>query len=119
LKEELDSQVPERTDRTAFGNQGPEAIGQYFPGTIVKLIKLQFILEKTNSRVRWCDWLSREWVGSTLIDTSNGRDALSPTKKLAGCFRKGGVGFCAIKMTNILVKEKGKCLLRKGRRRGK
>ena len=54
-----------------------------------------------------------------MIDTNNGGDALFPTKKLPGCFRKGGVGFCAIKMTNILVKEKGKCLLRKGRRRGK
>ena len=66
-------------------------------------------------------WLleQRQWVGSTLIDTNNGGDALFPTKKLPGCFRKGGVGFCAIKMTNILVKEKGRCLLGKRRRRGK
>lgn len=45
LKEELDSQVPERTDtRAALGNQGPEATGQSFWATLVKLIKPQFHL---------------------------------------------------------------------------
>ena len=54
-------------------------------------------------------WLAeqRQWAGSTLTDTSNGGDALSPTKKLAGCFRKGGVGFCAVKTTISLWKRRG------------
>ena len=65
LKGELGSQVPDRRDtRTAFGNQGSEAIEQSFPGTIVKLIKLQLILVKTNSGARWCDWLSRDRGGA-------------------------------------------------------
>ena len=112
LKGELGSQVPDRRDtRTAFGNQGSEAIEQCFPGTIVKLIKLQFILVK----IGWA-----ETVGGAHFDWYKqwGRCSF-PAKKLPGCFRKGGMGFCVIKMTNSLVKEKGKCLLRKGRRRGK
>ena len=84
LKEELDSQVPERTDtREALGNQGPEATGQSFGGTLVTLIKPQFILVKTlipgtDSVIGWAETA----VGSTLIDRSNGRDALSKKKKI-------------------------------------
>ena len=117
LREKLDSQVSERVEKPGqlWGTRDYNLFG-----IMIRLIKLQLfsILVKKlipGEKVGLVEL--RQGLGEHFDWHKQWGRCCFPCKKSPCCFRKGGVGFWAVKMINVLEEGKGKLLLSKGKAR--